>query len=98
VVREQADLLVAEVKATLEFFGDLGHDGAEDTPPLGRLLLTGRGARLRGLPELMQEELGVPVEQLDVFGRVKGRRRVRDAELQASLAACVGLGLEAATR
>ena len=98
VIRRQADLLVSEVKATLEFFGDLGHPGADGTPPLGRLLLTGRGARLRGLPELLQDELGVPVERLDAFGRVKGRRKVRDAELQASLAACVGLGLEAATR
>ena len=97
-IREQADLLVAEVKATLEFFGDLGKEDPDAPAPLSRVLLTGRGARLRGLPALMSDGLGVPVEYLDPFGRVKARRRMRDPEQQASLAVCAGLGVEAVTR
>jgi type IV pilus assembly protein PilM len=89
VVAERVADLLAEVRATLNFF--LDSDSAEaDT--LARVVLAGSGSRLGGLAEVMALGLGVPVEPLEVLAGVRRRRRLDvDADQEARLAVAAGL-------
>jgi type IV pilus assembly protein PilM len=57
-VRESVRPLVRELRQTLAAYRAAGE------PPIARVLLTGGGARLRGLPEHLAEQLGVAVDPL----------------------------------
>jgi general secretion pathway protein L len=57
-VREGLRPLLRELRATLAAYRAAGE------PPIGRILVCGGGARLRGLPEFLERELGVPVGPL----------------------------------
>lgn len=79
VVSAETEAMVAEVAATLDYFrGSM----AEPTR-LTRVLLAGAASRLGGLPELLQERLGLAVEPLRVEDRVRAHRRLRLEELDA---------------
>jgi len=59
---------------------------------LSRVLLTGGGARLAGLPQLFSDELGVPVEVAGVRTRLRGGRVAKlDERQEACLAVAAGL-------
>jgi type IV pilus assembly protein PilM len=88
VIIVEAETLVAEVRATLDYF----RDGTDDPSVLSRVLLTGAGTRLGGLRELLEERLGVPVEPLSVLDRIRKPRRLRLSEDdQGALAIPMGL-------
>ena len=59
-VRESVRPLVRELRQTMAAYRAAGE------PPLARVLLTGGGARLRGLSEHLALQLGVPVEPLEL--------------------------------
>lgn len=90
VIAEQVDGLVAELRATLNYY----RGSAGDAPALSRIVLAGNGARLGGLRETLSDQLGVPVDRLDVLDRIRKPRRLRleDGE-QTSLAVPAGLCL-----
>jgi len=79
VVVSAARSLTEEISTTLDFFRDSTHDaaGAEQQAHMSRVLLTGSGARLGGLAELLAERLGVPVEPLEAPAQLRTPRRVQ---------------------
>ncbi|PVG81531.1 pilus assembly protein PilM [Nocardioides gansuensis] len=84
--------LVEEIRATLAFSLDAHEDPAGQ---LDRVVLTGGGARLGGLPHLAEMVLSVPVVHLEEPGDLRARRgsRVDDlAELRSVLAVGLALG------
>lgn len=58
VVREALEPLLRDLRQTLVSFS------AKDKAPVEEILLAGGGARLKGLAELLRDELGVPVSSL----------------------------------
>jgi type IV pilus assembly protein PilM len=93
-VAEQVAGLVAELRATLDYFRT--SSGGDE--PLARLLLTGRAAALGGLVEALAAETGLPVERLAVLDRVhKPRRMLLLDEQEIELAVPAGLCLGAAS-
>lgn len=88
VIIAEVETLVAEVRATLDYF----RDATEAPSALSRVLLTGAGTRLGGLRELLEERLNVPVEPLVVLDQIRKPRRLRlSADDQSALAIPVGL-------
>jgi len=64
---------------------------------VGRVLLTGSGARLGGFAELLGQRLAVPVERLDVLAHVRAPGRLRLADVdRPALAVPAGLCVGAA--
>ena len=79
VVVTAATALVAEISTTLDFYRASTNEaavaaGSERPTEVTRVLLTGSGARLGGLRELLENRLGTPVEPLDVMAHVKASR------------------------
>ena len=89
VIHEQAQALVAEIRATLSFYR-----GSAGASPLTRVLLAGNGSRISGLAGLLSDQIGVPVESLSVLDRVEVNRRLElDAHQRALLTVPAGLCL-----
>jgi type IV pilus assembly protein PilM len=86
--------VIAEVQATLDFYGD-----QTDALPVRRLLLTGGGSLLTGLPASLSDEFGMPVVMADPFINVKmGDTGFEPADLPdvaPYLAAAMGTALAA---
>ncbi len=79
----------------------VGHAEAQAGEPaataVGRVLLTGSGARLGGFAELLAQRLAVPVDHLDVLSHVRTPRRLRLAHAdRPALAVPAGLCVGAA--
>ncbi|GAA2141961.1 type IV pilus assembly protein PilM [Nocardioides koreensis] len=78
VVATAAASLVAEISTTLDFYRasttETAAGGSQRPTEVARVLLTGSGARLGGLRELLESRLGTPVEPLDVMAHVKAAR------------------------
>jgi len=87
VVHGRASSFVDEIRSSLEFY-------AAQTPGarVGRVVVTGGGARLEGFLDMLQERLVVPVEQGHPFEKVEPRKGLaKDSE--AFLAVAVGLAI-----
>jgi type IV pilus assembly protein PilM len=87
--------LMAEVRGSIHYFGT-----TEDSAPVERLSLTGGGAALPGLADLLSEHLGLPTSVIAPMQHVRNRLaskelRNEDAELSAT-AVSVGLAMGAA--
>lgn len=71
--------LVKEVKKHMEYYRTHGmHGGSE---PIERVLLSGGGANLKGLPEFLSSELGIPVHVSNPLTNIAG---VKEAVLMSS--------------
>jgi type IV pilus assembly protein PilM len=100
VVVEAATALVGEIATTLDFFRASAAEAAETDPAsteVARVVLSGSGARLGGLQELLEERLGKPVTRFDVRPLVKGTRSTHLTEDEES-ALTVAAGLCAGGR
>ncbi len=91
-ITEEAHRLVAEVRATLDFF--LG--SAADSETLSRVMLSGAGSRLGGLSEEFAEQLGLPIEWLSPLTGVRAPARLdlggdRAALLSVPAGLCIGV-------
>jgi Tfp pilus assembly PilM family ATPase len=88
-----ATALVEEIVSTLDFYRATPvTEGAEPTAPVSRVLLTGSGALLGGLDDLLGQRLDVPVERLDALARVRTPRRLRGLpDIVSSVAVPAGL-------
>ena len=95
VVVEAASALVGEVATTLDFFRASAAEAAteeQDRSDITRVVLSGSGARLGGLPQLLEERLGKPVSRFDVRPLVKGARSSRlTADEESALTVAAGL-------
>jgi len=78
-----------ELVASLQFYqaqpGALG---------IGEVVLTGGTAHMEGLPEAVDEQIGVPVRLGDPFKRVKVGPNVAHEGQHGSVAIAIGLGIE----
>jgi type IV pilus assembly protein PilM len=91
-ITEEAVKLVAEVRATLEFF--LASD--TDLQALSRVVLTGAGSALGGLPEVLADQLRVQVHTLTPLTGVRAPRRFKRADadlthLPVATGLCLGV-------
>jgi type IV pilus assembly protein PilM len=89
--------LADEISTTLDFYRDSNADAADQPARISRVLLTGSGARLGGLDQLVAERLGVEVAQLDTVSQLRTPRRLRPetddlSSLAVTAGLCVGAG------
>jgi type IV pilus assembly protein PilM len=91
------DELIREVRRSLAYYDYQRQGGEEAGKPAGvnRILLSGGSAKLAGLSEYLQTQLGVPVEVANPFGEERmGAGKVGAENLQAhSSSLVVGTGL-----
>jgi type IV pilus assembly protein PilM len=100
VVAEAAATLVGEVATTLDFFrASAAEAAAADAgqTDVTRVVLSGAGARLGGLRELLENRLGKPVSHFDVRPFLKGSRSSRltledESALIVAAGLCAGAG------
>jgi type IV pilus assembly protein PilM len=65
VIRSVSEIIVLEIQRTFDFFRATA--GGEQ---IQKIYLAGGSARVYGLPDLMKQEMGIPVEQLNPFRRI----------------------------
>ena len=92
-ITEEAHKLATEIRATLEFF--VGSASGSET--LSKVMLSGAGSRLNGLPELLADELALPLEWLSPLQAVSLPRRLEidsdgPAHLSVAAGLCMGVG------
>ena len=92
VIKSVSEIIVLEIQRTFDFFRATA--GGEQ---IQKLYLAGGTAKVFGLADLMKQELGIPVEQLDPFRRIKHEETGPMGDLVAAngprLAVAVGLAL-----
>ena len=92
VIKSVSEIIVLEIQRTFDFFRATA--GGEQ---IQKLYLAGGTAKVFGLADLMKQELGIPVEQLNPFRRIKHEETGPMGELVAAngprLAVAVGLAL-----
>ena len=92
VIKSVSEIIVLEIQRTFDFFRATA--GGEH---IQKLYLAGGTAKVHGLADLMKQELGLPVEQLNPFRRVKYAETGPIGEAVAAngprLAVAVGLAL-----
>jgi len=91
-LRPVTETLVLETRKTFDFFRESVRAEA-----IGRMLISGGTARLPGLKALLEEEFGMPVEELDPFRKIEipenGLRSDQIRRLAPQFAIAVGLAL-----
>ena len=92
VLKSVSEIIVLEIQRTFDFFR-----ATATGEHIRKIYVAGGSARVYGLTELLQQELGLPVEQLDPFHRIKFDAGGPVGELVSSnpprLAVAVGLAL-----
>lgn len=99
-VADATAALVGEIATTLDFFRAsateaAGTDAVQND--VARVVLSGAGARLGGLRELLENRLGMPVSHFDVRPLVKGSRSSKltleeESALTIAAGLCAGAG------
>jgi type IV pilus assembly protein PilM len=92
ILKSVSEIIVLEIQKTFDFFRATA--GGEQ---IQKLYMAGGSARVFGLSEVLKQELGIPVEELNPFRKIKFERSGESAELVAAnsprLAVAVGLAL-----
>ena len=92
VLKSVSEIIVLEIQRTFDFFR-----ATATGEHIRKIYVAGGSARVYGLTELLQAELGLPVEQLDPFHRIKFDASGAMGETVSSnpprLAVAVGLAL-----
>ena len=88
-----SDMLALEISKTFDFY----RATADDDGSVQKILISGGGSKLRGLPEYLSNRFEIPVERLDPFRRIKVDERRFDPdymrEVVPEMAVAVGLAL-----
>ncbi len=87
IINREASGLIAEVRASLEFFGS---QASGDSGAVSRVVLAGGGARLNGLRQRLASELRVPVMMTDVdtrYSRLTSDPSLADRDLTVAIGA-----------
>jgi type IV pilus assembly protein PilM len=92
VLKSVSEIIVLEIQRTFDFFR-----ATAAGEQIRKIYLAGGSARVYGLTDLLQQELGLPVEQLDPFHRIRFDAAGAMGETVSSnpprLAVAVGLAL-----
>jgi type IV pilus assembly protein PilM len=93
-VQSVSDTVVSEISRSLDFFQATSAESR-----IGRVMLSGGGAKIAGLDKLFQERAQIPVERLNPLARMLPGTRFDEKfvqELAPELGVCVGLALRKA--
>jgi type IV pilus assembly protein PilM len=93
VVKESADNLAQEIQRSLDFFTATSSDAKVE-----KLYLCGGVAKTPGMNDILCRQLGIPIETLDPFRRIKIDENQFDMENVASVAPFLVIGVGLATR
>ena len=89
-----SDMLALEISKTFDFYRATAEDGDGSVQ---RILISGGGSKLKGLPEFLSNRFEMPVERLDPFRKIKVDARRFDPEYMREvvpeMAVAVGLAL-----
>ncbi|HST53891.1 MAG TPA: type IV pilus assembly protein PilM [Pyrinomonadaceae bacterium] len=89
-----SEMLALEISKTFDFYRATAEDGGGSVQ---KILISGGGSKLKGLPEYLSNRFEMPVERLDPFRRIKVDARRFDpdymSEVIPELAVAVGLAL-----
>ena len=92
IMKSVSEIIVLEIQKTFDFFRATA--GGEQ---IQKLYLAGGSARVFGLADLLKQELGIPVEELNPFRKIKFERSGESSDLVTSqgprMAVAVGLAL-----
>lgn len=88
-----SDMLALEISKTFDFY----RATADDDGSVQKILISGGGSKLKGLPEYLSNRFEIPVERLDPFRRINFDARRFDPdymrEVVPEMAVAVGLAL-----
>ena len=88
-----SDMLALEISKTFDFY----RATADDDGSVQKILISGSGSKLKGLPEYLSNRFEIPVERLDPFRRINFDARRFDPdymrEVVPEMAVAVGLAL-----
>jgi type IV pilus assembly protein PilM len=88
-----SDMLALEISKTFDFY----RATADDDGSVQKILISGGGSKLKGLPEYLSNRFEIPVERLDPFRRISFDARRFDPdymrEVVPEMAVAVGLAL-----
>src|ERR671926_237833 len=88
-----SDMLALEISKTFDFY----RATADDDGSVQKILISGGGSKLRGLPEYLSNRFEIPVERLDPFRKISFDARRFDPdymrEVVPEMAVAVGLAL-----
>lgn len=88
------EMVAMEIQKTFDFYRATSEDGGV---PVQKILISGGGSKLAGLPEELSARLELPVEVLDPFRQIKVDARKFDpdylSEIMPEMAVAVGLAL-----
>jgi type IV pilus assembly protein PilM len=94
ILETVSDILALEISKTMDFYRATAEDG-EGT--VQKILISGGGSKLNGLPEYLAKRFEIPVEVLDPFRQIKVDPRRFDPdymrEVVPEMAIAVGLAL-----
>jgi type IV pilus assembly protein PilM len=94
ILETVSDILALEISKTMDFYRATAEDG-EGT--VQKILISGGGSKLNGLPEYLAKRFEMPVEVLDPFRQIKVDARRFDPdymrEVVPEMAIAVGLAL-----
>ena len=89
-----SDMLALEISKTFDFYRATAEDGGGSVQ---KILISGGGSKLKGLPEYLSNRFEIPVERLDPFRRINFDARRFDPdymrEVVPEMAVAVGLAL-----
>ena len=92
ILKSVSEIIVLEIQKTFDFFRATA--GGEH---IQKLYMAGGSARIFGLADILKQELGIPVEELNPFRKIKFERSSEIGELVTAnaprLAVAVGLAL-----
>src|SRR3990172_9796037 len=92
VMKSVSEIIVLEIQKTFDFFRATA--GGEH---IQKLYMAGGSAKVYGLAEVLKQELGIPVEELNPFRKIKTDSSGEFAELLSAnaprLTVAVGLAL-----
>ncbi len=94
VLEVVSDLLALEIQKTFDFYRATAE---ENSAMVQKILISGGGAKLKGLPHYLEVRFEIPVEAFDPFRRIKIDAKRFDAdymrEIVPEMAVAVGLAL-----
>jgi type IV pilus assembly protein PilM len=92
LLRPTAEMLAEDIKRTLSLYGAVASEDGIRT-----IYLSGGSAKVRGLPAVLEEKLGVPVQQVEPFRGFQLEKNIDPAYLTES-ASQLGIGVGLAIR
>jgi type IV pilus assembly protein PilM len=94
VLETVSDMLALEISKTFDFFRATAED---NEAAVQKILISGGGSKLKGLPEYLSNRFEIPVEKFDPFRKIKVDARRFDPdymrEVIPEMAVAVGLAL-----